>query len=73
MTQQRKVAGGTRAYKSYLLRLWRESGVGPGHWRASLQDSESNERMGFATLEQLFRYLRQQTGDPSKDSGPGLG
>jgi hypothetical protein len=64
MARQGKEAAGTRAYRSYLLRLWRESGVGPGHWRASLQDPESNERIGFATLEQLFSYLRQQTADP---------
>jgi hypothetical protein len=73
MTQQRKEAGGTRAHKSYLLRLWRETGRGLTQWRASLQDPESSERVGFATLEQLFSYLRQRTADPSEGSGPGLG
>lgn len=73
MTQKRAETAAARGYIAYLLRLWRESGVGPGHWRASLQDPESGERIGFATLEQLFSYLRQQTADPSKGSGPGLG
>ena len=55
-------------YKSYLLRLWREGdGKGKGGqerqvWRASLQSPHSDRRMGFATLEGLFRFLRQQAG-----------
>ena len=44
-------------YHAGLLRLWRE-GRG-GAWRASLQDAESGERIGFADLERLFAYLRQ--------------
>ena len=48
-------------YHAGLLRLWRE---GPGGaWRASLQDAESGERIGFADLERLFAYLRRLTSD----------
>ena len=48
-------------YHASLLRLWRE---GPGGaWRASLQDAESGERIGFADLERLFAYLRRLTHD----------
>jgi hypothetical protein len=64
MAQQRGEEPEARQYVAYLLRLWRETAVGPTHWRASLQDPESSERVGFATLEQLFSYLRKKTADP---------
>jgi len=48
-------------YHAGLLRLWRV-GAG-GAWRASLQDAESGERIGFADLDHLFAYLRQLTED----------
>jgi hypothetical protein len=47
-------------YMSFMLRLWH---VGDGEpetlWRASLQNSLTGERMSFATLEELFAFLRQ--------------
>lgn len=43
-------------YCSYLLRLWRSETSDLG-WRASLEDPRTGERVGFATLEQLFAYL----------------
>jgi len=46
-------------YHAWLLRLWREGERGA--WRASLQDAESGERLGFADLERLFAYLRWLT------------
>jgi hypothetical protein len=54
-------------YLSYLLRLWQEnagnqlSGEAP-LWRASLEGPQSDERRGFAGLEELFTYLRVLTG-----------
>ena len=48
-------------YHAGLLRLWRV-GAG-GAWRASLQDAESGERIGFADLDHLFAYLRRLTDD----------
>jgi hypothetical protein len=61
-------------YHAYLLRLWRESGVGEaerdpaespalegGVWRASLESPQAGEPQGFASLEDLFAFLRQQT------------
>jgi hypothetical protein len=62
-------------YLSYLLRLWRVREHGPPAWRASLQRPGSGERLSFATLDELFAYLRRQTGtragtehaDPRKD------
>jgi hypothetical protein len=53
-------------YYAGLLRLWREGAGCP--WRASLQDAESGERLGFADLEQLFAYLQCLTGDMPDES-----
>ena len=50
-----------RDYLSYLLRLWRvneEKTV----WRASLESSHTGGRRGFASLDDLFDFLRSQTG-----------
>ena len=46
-------------YLSYLLRLW-QTGSQPA-WRASLE-SLTGERQGFADLEELFAFLKSQTG-----------
>jgi hypothetical protein len=48
---------------SYLLRLWPTSMAGEQVWRASLENVQTGERLGFATLEQLFVFLMQQTED----------
>jgi hypothetical protein len=61
MTQRRR-------YLSYLLRLWQESGGAsdlPGKapvWRASLESPQSDECQGFASLNELVAFLREQTG-----------
>ena len=57
-------------YISYLLRAWRSNGEGTSAWRASLQNPHTGERIGFANLEDLFAFLRKQTGNvagPEKD------
>ncbi len=41
----------------YLLRLWRADDT---HWLASLQDSTTQVRLGFACLEDLFAFLVKQ-------------
>jgi hypothetical protein len=58
-------------YLSYLLRLWRVSGDkeshhagGGGVWRASLESVRTGERRSFASLEELFDFLREQIGVP---------
>jgi hypothetical protein len=55
-------------YLSYLLRLWRESGgeksqcgAAGAVWRASLE-TPSGESHGFASLDDLFGFLRRQIG-----------
>jgi hypothetical protein len=40
-----------------LLRLWCVDETGRSNWRASLETPETGQRLGFATLEQLFVYL----------------
>jgi hypothetical protein len=47
--------------RSYLLRLWPIVSAEQQAWRASLEDVQSGERLGFASLEQLCVYLMQQT------------
>lgn len=51
-----------REYLSYLLRLWRVSDEDNPVWRASLQSPQTGERIGFASLNELFKFLRAQTG-----------
>ena len=48
-------------YRAYLLRLWR-TGEGELHrWRASLEDPQSGDRIGFGDLAALFCFLSDQT------------
>ena len=42
-------------YKSYLLRMWRESLE--GEWRASLQDVVTSESQNFPDITALVEYL----------------
>jgi hypothetical protein len=60
-------------YLSYLLRLWRaddkdstQQGDKRVVWRASLQNTRTRDRRGFASLEELFRFLQGQTEEPSR-------
>ena len=47
--------------RSFLLRLWCSNSEGPICWQASLEDSHTGERIGFANLELLFAYLMELT------------
>jgi hypothetical protein len=60
-------------YQSYLLRLWRVSDDEEPTRRASLQSSRSGEQMGFAHLEELFDFLRRQTGVATKENAGKMG
>jgi hypothetical protein len=60
-------------YLSYLLRLWRADDAAPPRqgeqkdvWRASLQNTRTRNRRGFASLDELFRFLQGQTGGASR-------
>jgi hypothetical protein len=68
MSHERIGGGEARGYVAYLLRLWRETSGGSTRWRASLQDPHSGEMVGFASLTELFGYLRRKIGDlPERD------
>ncbi len=50
-------------YFSYLLRLWCVDVNGEAVWRASLEDSHTGERHGFADLDRLYAFLQERTHD----------
>ncbi len=50
-----------RGYLSFLLRLWLESGGDAPLWRVSLERPQDGERLGFASLEDLFAFLEGET------------
>ena len=59
-----------RLYLSYLLRLWRENTneltkSDTPLWRASLERPQTGERLGFASLVDLFVFLEEETGSDS--------
>ena len=47
-------------YLSYVLRVWCVTKDPRTGWRASLQDSQTGERLGFASLDALCQFLEQQ-------------
>ena len=49
-------------YHSYLLRLWQESDEEKSNWRFILINLTRNEERGFASLEQLVVFLKEQMG-----------
>jgi len=48
-----------REYHSYLLRLWQIQGEGGADWRASLEDVQTGELLGFPNLLALMEYLEE--------------
>ncbi len=57
-------------YFAYMLRLWEVKPDGEQTWRASLEEPRTGERRGFASLEMLFDFLREQTHAQSKQQAP---
>lgn len=53
-------------YLSYLMRLWRADrepqATQETTWRASLESAQTGATVAFANLEDLFAFLREQTG-----------
>jgi hypothetical protein len=48
-------------YLAYMLRLWQEKDDAGVAWRASLESPHTGERLGFASLEALFSFLRERS------------
>jgi hypothetical protein len=53
---------------SFILRLWQIQGEEvqgereeQWFWRASLDDPQTGDRVGFTDLEALFAYIREKT------------
>lgn len=66
-------AQGQPDYLAYQLRLWQARDGGAIVWRASLKSAQTRERENFASLDDLFDFLRQQTGASSgSDRGTSL-
>jgi hypothetical protein len=57
------MTGSQQSYWSYLLRLWLSPSGDRMLLRASLENAQTGERIGFGDLENLFTYLRAQTDD----------
>ncbi len=55
-------------YFAYLLRLWQVRTDGEVVWRASLEDSHTGERHGFANLDRLFAFLTGKTQEMLDDA-----
>lgn len=66
-------------YHTYLLRVWRAQYSGRWLWRASLENPRTGERLTFATLDELCRYIesgpvpRENAWDPELDASPSAG
>jgi hypothetical protein len=60
-----------RRYRAYLLHLWQAEGDdGRPVWRAALEDARTGERRGFADLEGLFAFLKEQLDAASNTHPP---
>ena len=57
-------------YRSYLLRLWRQSPQGP--WCASLENVQTRQINYFARTEELWSFLQAEMADqpPQTDQSP---
>ncbi len=49
-----------RVYLAYMLRIWSLRNSGKTLWRASVENAQTGERRGFASLDDLFEYLQSQ-------------
>jgi len=61
----------TSEYYSYLLRMWQVAADDEPAWRIVLENVQTSEKHGFASLEELLVYLRQVTAHEYDKSGKG--
>ncbi len=55
-----------QTYQAFLLRLWHEDGS--PQVRATLEDAQTRQRIGFANLQHLFTFIERVTNhQPDKD------
>lgn len=48
-------------YHAFLLRFWQIEQDGEETWQASLEDSRTGEKRGFASIEALVKYVWELT------------
>jgi hypothetical protein len=60
---QRKNTVKKQKYLSFLVRLWPVAHEGDTFWRASLETTQTGDRVGFSSLEALFAYIEQAACD----------
>ncbi len=58
-------------YISYLLRMWQTRDGETCTWRASLEQPGTRERQGFASLDEMFRFLQDQVACQPAQAHPG--
>ncbi len=58
-------------YYSYLLRIWQVPTSEEHTWRIQLENVQTGEKCGFASLEELLAYLRQVTTQKDDLTGEG--
>jgi hypothetical protein len=63
---------GSLHYRSYVLRFWEERPPGRaqpiGQWRFSLENPHSGARLGFANLDQLTAFLKDQMQNTTEET-----
>ena len=57
-------------YLAYMLRLWEARTGGEQVWRVSLESPHTGERHGFANLQVLFAFLKEQTRGQAESMDP---
>ena len=56
-------------YYSFLLRLWKSEQVEKAvTWRASLESTDSTERIIFADIDELVEYINQLASEPNQSN-----
>jgi hypothetical protein len=58
-------------YYSYLLRIWQVPNNDERAWRIQLENVQTGEKHGFASLEELLVYLGQVTAQEGNPTGEG--
>ena len=58
----------SRGYLAYMLRLW-QVGEDAEVWRAAVENAHTGARHGFANLDDLFVFLKDQTGQNLSPAG----
>lgn len=54
------MAAKQQKYLSYLLRLWAVMVDGQPAWRASVENAQTGQQRGFASLAQLLAFLEAE-------------